>query len=149
VVDDGSPDGTGELANELALEDPDRIHVMHRSSGDARLRWMPVNVPARRVLNMPRSAKLKREIAELRRANDTLKSASAFSQRSSTAPRRNDRLHRCTSRSVRGRVHLTCPAGCNPRLSHLPRLSSSSDRPPSDRELRDFQLIGDLTDVHR
>jgi dolichol-phosphate mannosyltransferase len=32
VVDDGSPDGTGELANELALADPDRVHVMHRTS---------------------------------------------------------------------------------------------------------------------
>jgi dolichol-phosphate mannosyltransferase len=34
VVDDGSPDGTGELANELALADPDRVHVMHRTSKD-------------------------------------------------------------------------------------------------------------------
>ena len=32
IVDDGSPDGTGELANELALADPDRVHVMHRSA---------------------------------------------------------------------------------------------------------------------
>src|SRR5258708_76850 len=32
IVDDGSPDGTGELANELALADPDRVHVMHRAS---------------------------------------------------------------------------------------------------------------------
>lgn len=32
VVDDGSPDGTGTLADELALADPDRIHVMHRTS---------------------------------------------------------------------------------------------------------------------
>jgi dolichol-phosphate mannosyltransferase len=31
VVDDGSPDGTGELADELALADPDRMHVMHRT----------------------------------------------------------------------------------------------------------------------
>jgi dolichol-phosphate mannosyltransferase len=32
VVDDGSPDGTGELANELSLADPDRVHVMHRTN---------------------------------------------------------------------------------------------------------------------
>ncbi|MBJ7462348.1 MAG: polyprenol monophosphomannose synthase [Mycolicibacterium sp.] len=34
VVDDGSPDGTGGLADELSLADPDRIHVMHRVSKD-------------------------------------------------------------------------------------------------------------------
>jgi dolichol-phosphate mannosyltransferase len=32
IVDDGSPDGTGELANDLALADPDRVHVMHRTA---------------------------------------------------------------------------------------------------------------------
>lgn len=31
VVDDGSPDGTGHLADELSLADPDRVHVMHRA----------------------------------------------------------------------------------------------------------------------
>ena len=34
IVDDGSPDGTGELADELSLADPDRIHVMHRTTKD-------------------------------------------------------------------------------------------------------------------
>jgi dolichol-phosphate mannosyltransferase len=32
IVDDGSPDGTGELADELSLTDPDRVHVMHRAA---------------------------------------------------------------------------------------------------------------------
>jgi dolichol-phosphate mannosyltransferase len=31
VIDDGSPDGTGEIADQLAREHPDRVSVMHRT----------------------------------------------------------------------------------------------------------------------
>jgi dolichol-phosphate mannosyltransferase len=34
VVDDGSPDGTGARADELALAHPDRVHVLHRTAKD-------------------------------------------------------------------------------------------------------------------
>lgn len=34
VVDDDSPDGTGELAEQLAAAQPDRLHVMHRTTKD-------------------------------------------------------------------------------------------------------------------
>jgi dolichol-phosphate mannosyltransferase len=34
IVDDSSPDGTGELADELALADRARVHVMHRTAKD-------------------------------------------------------------------------------------------------------------------
>ncbi|MCG5433381.1 polyprenol monophosphomannose synthase [Mycobacterium sp. MYCO198283] len=32
IVDDGSPDGTGALADEVSLADPDRVHVLHRTA---------------------------------------------------------------------------------------------------------------------
>jgi dolichol-phosphate mannosyltransferase len=34
VVDDDSPDGTGELADELARAHPDQVHVLHRTEKD-------------------------------------------------------------------------------------------------------------------
>lgn len=34
VVDDDSPDGTGQLADELAQANPGRLHVMHRTTKD-------------------------------------------------------------------------------------------------------------------
>ena len=34
IVDDSSPDGTGQLADDLASADPERIHVMHRTTKD-------------------------------------------------------------------------------------------------------------------
>ncbi len=34
VVDDGSPDGTGELADEMAAKDPGWLHVLHRTAKD-------------------------------------------------------------------------------------------------------------------
>src|SRR6218665_3428593 len=34
VVDDGSPDGTGQIADRLAAENPDAVEVLHRTSKD-------------------------------------------------------------------------------------------------------------------
>ena len=34
VVDDGSPDGTGDLADALAAQDPTHLYVMHRTAKD-------------------------------------------------------------------------------------------------------------------
>lgn len=34
VIDDDSPDGTGNLADEIAAQRPDRVHVMHRAAKD-------------------------------------------------------------------------------------------------------------------
>jgi transposase len=49
---------------------------------------------------------LKKENAELRRANEILKSASAFSRRSSTAHPGTGEVHRRISRRLRGRADL-------------------------------------------
>ena len=56
--------------------------------------------------------RLRRENAELRRANEILKTASAFSQRrSSTAISADRRLHRPAQAPLRGRADLCCLAG--------------------------------------
>ena len=34
IVDDGSPDGTGELADQFAAAEPEQVHVMHRTAKD-------------------------------------------------------------------------------------------------------------------
>src|SRR5690606_35265937 len=49
---------------------------------------------------------LERENRELRRANEILKSASASSRRSSTAPRHGEPPHRSVPRPLRGRGDL-------------------------------------------
>jgi transposase len=55
--------------------------------------------------------RLRRENAELRRANEILKTASAFSRRrSSTAISADRGLHRPAQGSLRGRADLRCPA---------------------------------------
>ena len=41
VVDDGSPDGTGDLADGLAAEDPPRVASARRTSPASPGRWRP------------------------------------------------------------------------------------------------------------
>lgn len=67
--------------------------------------------------------RLKRENAELKRANEILKAASVFLPRNSTAPRRNDSLHRSDARSFRGRGHLPGAAPGRWWVSDLSRVS--------------------------
>jgi transposase len=60
---------------------------------------------------------LEREVRELRRANEILKSAAAFFGAESTADRRDDRLHRRSQGPVWGRADLP---GAADRPVHLP-----------------------------
>ncbi|MDU6928500.1 MAG: transposase [Dermabacter sp.] len=57
-----------------------------------------------------RLAELEKEVRELRRANAILKSASAFSRRSSTAPVAELLIHRRAQGRVRNRADLPGPA---------------------------------------
>src|SRR5699024_9821412 len=65
-----------------------------------------------------RLAELEREVHELRRANAILKSASAFSRRSSTVHTSGESVHRHPPAEVRGRADLSHTAG---RPVHLLR----------------------------
>ena len=51
VVDDASPDGTGDLADEMASQEP-RVHVLHRTSKDGLGRRIPAL-----LINMSRRPK--------------------------------------------------------------------------------------------
>src|SRR5665811_256857 len=78
-----------------------------------------------------RVKELERENRELRRANEILKAAAAFSGRTSTALRRDDRLHPGAQGRVRGRAdlrdaadrpfHLLCREGPPPVSQATPR----------------------------
>ena len=60
IVDDGSPDGTGELANELALADTDRVHVYAPHVEGRSRRGLPGGVrvgPQSRVLGARRDGR--------------------------------------------------------------------------------------------
>lgn len=97
--------------------------------GGARLESMPGNDPGRPAPSTPRSAASSEKLPTYTEPTRFRILRLRFSQRSSTAPRRNDRLHRCTWRSIRGRVHLPYLAGSNPGVPHLPGLPSRQDPP--------------------
>jgi len=71
--------------------------------------------------------RLRRENAELKRANEILRTASAFFVSVATAPRRNDPIRRCVSRPVRGRGHLPHPSCDGVWVHHLARIPCRED----------------------
>ena len=60
--------------------------------------------------------KLRKEVFELRRANEILKAASVFSRPSSTQTVRSERVHRRASRALRRRADLPDPGRVGVRL---------------------------------
>ena len=93
-----------------------------RSLGETGTRSITVTVPGTTTAEAARIKELEQEIHELRRANSILKSASAFSRRSSTAHRSDRRLHRRSPPGVRSRADL-CRSS--------PRPAPRSLRPPT------------------
>jgi transposase len=62
--------------------------------------------PGTSTADAQRIAELEREVRELRRANEILKSAAAFSPGNSTPDRPDSRLHRRSPRRIRRRADL-------------------------------------------
>ncbi|WP_423202722.1 IS3 family transposase [Mycobacterium lehmannii] len=94
--------------------------------------------------------KLKREVAELRRANEVLKSASAFFGGGARPPR-NEMIAYIDSHRGQFGVELICGVlrAAIPGFLTSRGYRAARTRPPSDREIRDEQLIADLRTVHR
>ena len=92
--------------------------------------------------------RLKRENAELRRANEILKAASAFFAAESTAHRGAREIHQRAPVPVRGRADL--PRAHRARVPDRPvHLVRRGRRPPSARARRDEQLRAAITRVHQ
>ncbi|WP_163729049.1 IS3 family transposase [Mycolicibacterium psychrotolerans] len=94
--------------------------------------------------------RLKREVADLRRANEILKSASAFF-RSGARPPRDEMIAYIDAHRDQFGVELICRIlrAAIPGFLTSRGYRAARTRPPSDREIRDEQLIADLRVVHR
>ncbi|WP_422746150.1 IS3 family transposase [Mycobacterium sp. WMMD1722] len=94
--------------------------------------------------------RLKREVSELRRANEILKSASAFFG-SGARPPRDEMIAFIDAHRDQFGVELICRVlrAAIPGFMTSRGYRSAITRAPSDRELRDEQLIDDLRTVHR
>uniref|UniRef100_UPI00351E08A7 IS3 family transposase n=1 Tax=Mycolicibacterium fortuitum TaxID=1766 RepID=UPI00351E08A7 len=94
--------------------------------------------------------KLKREVAELRRANELLKSASAFFG-SGARPPRDEMIAFIDAHRDQFGVELICRVlrAAIPGFLTARGYRAARVRPASDREIRDEQLIADLRTVHK
>ncbi|WP_407662075.1 IS3 family transposase [Mycolicibacterium elephantis] len=94
--------------------------------------------------------RLKREVADLRRANEILKSASAFFG-SGARPPRDEMIAYIDAHRDQFGVELICRVlrAAIPGFLTSRGYRAARTRPASDREIRDEQLIADLRTVHR
>jgi transposase len=106
----GQPGAIVRVANQLGVHREALRNWVRQAEVDAGQR------PGVPTVDQQRIAELEREVRELRRANEILKAASAFSRPSSTVPGRGDPDDRCAPGALRGRADLPGPGGPHQHL---------------------------------
>jgi transposase len=109
VFDSGRP--IAHVARDLGIHHESLRKWVRQTEADEGKRSELLSSEERRRLK-----ELERENRELRRANDILKSASAFSPPSSTHAERSERLYRAAPGPLRGRADLQDRGGVGLRL---------------------------------
>lgn len=91
----------------------------------------------------------KRNNAEFSRANEILKTVSAFSRRNQAVPQQDDPISRYVLRSFRGQGPLSCLGRDRAWVYHLTGLPVAKTSPTSARVIRDAVLILVIKYLHQ